>query len=109
MATELVKQRLVALMEEHEISQAGVARAIGVRQQKVNLFFDNQMKFPALDFLDAMARVFHHTLADLLAKDLPPPSITKTQQQVLARWKAMDAFERRSFEVVMDRGKGKKR
>lgn len=109
MATERVRQRLLALMTEHDISQAGVARAIGVDQQKVNLFFKDQMKFPALDFMDAMARVFHHTLADLLAKDLPPPTLTKVQQQLLARWKTMDALERHAFETAMDRGSGKKR
>lgn len=105
MATERVRARLAALRDQHGISEAGIARATGFRQQKINDFFNGQMKFPALDFMDAIARVFHHTLADLLAQDLPAPSLTNGQLRIIIALKAMKSSERVSFESLILRTK----
>ena len=105
MATAKVRERLAALCADYKLSRAGLARASGFRQQDVNRFFNGEMKFPALDFMDKLARVFHYTLADLLAKDLPAPSLTKSQTQVLVSLKAMNVADRASFETLLVRKK----
>lgn len=103
MATAKVRERLAALRDDAGLSDTGLARAAGLRQQDVSRFFTGDMKFPALDFMDALARVFHYTLADLLAKDLPAPSLSKWQIDVLAGLKAMKPVERAAFESLMAR------
>lgn len=101
MATAKVRERLAALRDDYKLSDAGLARAAGLRQQDVSRFFNGDMKFPPLDFLDALARVFHLTLADVLAKDLPAPSLTNGQMQVLVSLKTMKTSERVAFEALM--------
>lgn len=101
MATERVRERLAALRDQFHISEAGIARTTGFRQQKVNDFFNGQMKFPALDFMDAIARVFHYTLADLLAKDLPPSTLTSTERAILSNLKQMETAQRVAFENLI--------
>ena len=103
MATALVRDRLAALRDEYGLTDAALARAAGLRQQDVSRFFNRDMKFPPLDFLDALARVFHYSLADLLAKDLPAPSLTKGQQEILISLKALTPSERASFENLLVR------
>lgn len=105
MATARVRERLAALRDDVGLSDAALARAAGLRQQDVSRFFTGEMKFPALDFMDAIARVFHYTLADVLAKDLPAPSLTNGQTQVLAHLKAMKPAERVAFEALVVRKK----
>lgn len=108
MITARLRERLIALRDEHRLSDSAWARAAGQRQQEVSRFVNADMKFPPLDFLDALCRVFHYSLADVLAKDLPPPTLTKTQSQFLVNLKAMSAAERNAFETLMggdDRGK----
>lgn len=103
MATAKVRERLATLRDDCRLSDSGLARAAGLRQQDVSRFFTGDMKFPALDFMDKLARVFHYTLADVLAKDLPAPSLTKSQTQVLVSLRAMKPSDRASFEALLVR------
>lgn len=96
-----VRARLVALMDQTGVSQSGLARATGYRQPVINRFFTGQMKYPPLDFLDAMARVFEYTLADLLHQELPPPTLTPVERDVLATWRTLDAGDRGAFGRLM--------
>lgn len=102
-ATERVIARLEALRDQYGVTEAGIARATGYRQQKINDFFNRQIKFPALDFMDAIARVFHYTLADMLAQDLPPPTLTKGQLQFLVNLKTLKKPDQHLFEVMMEK------
>lgn len=103
MATAKVRERLAALRDDFGLTDTGLARAAVLRQQDVSRFFNGEMKFPALDFMDKLARVFHCTLADLLAKDLPAPSLTKSQTQILVSLKSMTPADRASFEALLVR------
>lgn len=103
MLTARVRERLVALRDEHQMSEAAIARATGLVQQEVNRFFTGDMKLPRLDFMDAICRVFHYTLADVLAKDLPKPSLTKTETTILAQLKGMKPRDRENFESILTR------
>lgn len=84
------------------MSEISVARAAGQRQQDVSRFFLGQMKFPPLDFLDALARVFHFSLADLLAEELPKPSLSEKQRRILATIRGMQPKQREGFETLLE-------
>lgn len=83
-----IRSRIQKLMRAHGLSQAALARATGERPQDINRFLTDDMAYPPLDFLDRLARVFHYTLADLLAKDLPPARLTPDEVTLLARYRA---------------------
>jgi transcriptional regulator with XRE-family HTH domain len=83
-----VRRRLKALMQEHGLSQTGLARAAHQRQQDVNRFMSARSVYPSLHFLDQLARVFQYTLADLLAADLPQPSLTSEELTLLVGYRA---------------------
>lgn len=87
------------------MTATAIARAADLRQQDVSRFFTGQMKYPPLDFLDAICRVFQYTLADVLAKELPRPSLTSTQIDLLAAVKAMSPADRAAVERVVLRKK----
>jgi hypothetical protein len=101
---ERLKERLIALRDENHLTDTGWARAAGEVQQEVSRFTTNEMKFPRLDFLDNLARVFHRTLPDLLAEDVPPATLTESQVQILSGLKSMKPSERAHFEGLV-RGK----
>jgi|GEM_PF-5457371 len=103
--TARVRERLAALRAQCEMTESGLARAAHLRQQDVNRFFHGDMKYPALDFMDAIARVFHHSLADVLAEDMPKPSLTESQREIVANLKAMEPVERAAFEKLIRRRK----
>jgi transcriptional regulator with XRE-family HTH domain len=105
MLTAQVRNRLLALRTETGLSETALARAAGQVQQEVNRFFTGDMKLPKLDFLDSMARVFHYTLADLLAKDMPPRTMTKQELTILVNLQAMKPSDRLSFENLISRDK----
>lgn len=113
MLTAQVRERLIALRDQHGLTDAGWARAAGEVQQEVSRFTTGEMKMPKLDFMDKLARVFHRTLADVLAEDLPPATLTENQVKVLAGLKAMKPSERAHFEgLVRNRvanGSGRRR
>lgn len=96
-----VRERLIALREHAGMTDTGLARAAGQRQQDVSRFMLGDMKYPPLDFLDALARVFQYTLPELLAKDLTPNGLTETQRAILATMKTMNATERVAFESLI--------
>lgn len=101
------RERLIALRDQHGLTDTGWARAAGLVQQEVSRFTTNEMKFPRLDFMDKLARVFHYTLADILAKDLPRPSLSKQQITVLANLKALKPSQRDAFEALLsDKSRG---
>lgn len=91
------------LMAQYGLTQAALARASGERQQDVNRFFTDQMKYPPLDFLDNLARVFQVTLADVLADELPRPALTDVQVRLLAQLQGMDPKDRWAIEHVVAR------
>lgn len=67
---DLARQRLVAWMEANRrITQAQIAAAVGVSQSWVSVYKSGGVD-ANIDQLDAMARVFNHTLYELL--DLRP-------------------------------------
>lgn len=113
MLTERVRARLATLRDEAQISEAAIARATGLVQQEVNRFFTGDMKLPRLDFMDAIARVFHTTLADLIALEMPKPEMPEWQLNVLIALKAMEPSERHAFERLIQRpasgGSGRRR
>jgi transcriptional regulator with XRE-family HTH domain len=106
-----LRERLIALRDQARISDAGIARAAHLRQQDVSRFMLGDMKFPPLDFLDALARVFEHTLPELLAKDVPTSSLTASQRSILATMKTMKPAERVAFEslILKKAGSGRRR
>lgn len=101
MLTARVRQRLIALRDQHGLTDAGWARAAGEIQQEVSRFTTGDMRFPRLDFLDHLARVFHLTLAEVLSEDLPPATLSEGQVQILAGLKAMKPSERVGFEALV--------
>ena len=101
MLTVRVRERLIALRDEHGLTDAGWARAAGEVQQEVSRFTTGDMKMPKLDFMDRLARVFHRTLADVLADDLPLATLTVNEVKILAGLKAMKPVERAGFETLV--------
>lgn len=101
MLTQRLRERLVALRDQAGLSDSALARAAHQRQQDVSRFMLGDMKYPPLDFMDALARVFHHSLPDLLAKDVPPPAITASEQSILAAMKGMKPTQRVAFESLI--------
>ncbi len=106
MLTAQLRDRLIGLRDEHGLSDSGWARAAKQRQQDVSRFVNAQMKYPPLDFLDSLCRVFHRTLSEVLAQDIPPATLTKAQSQWLVRLKTMTPSERNAFETLMERDQG---
>jgi hypothetical protein len=102
--TAMVRERLIALRDAHRLSDAGWARAARQRQQDVSRFVHADMKYPPLDFLESLARVFDHTLADVLAKDAAKSEKPEWQMRVLVALKAMTPTERHAFETLLTRG-----
>jgi transcriptional regulator with XRE-family HTH domain len=103
--TALVRQRLAAVRDAYGLTDAGMARAAHQRQQDVSRFFNGDMKFPPLDFMNALCLVVNLTLADVLRDELPKPELPEWQMRVLATMKAMSPTDRHAFETLMDRGK----
>jgi transcriptional regulator with XRE-family HTH domain len=103
MLTEQVRARLATLRDETHISEAAIARTAGLVQQEVNRFFTGDMKLPRLDFMDAIARVFDRTLADVMAMDATKVERPEWQVRVLIALKAMEPTERHAFERLIDR------
>jgi transcriptional regulator with XRE-family HTH domain len=101
MLLEQARERLIVLRNQHGLTDAGWARAAGLVQQEVSRFTTREMKFPKLDFMDKLARVFHCTLADVLAKDLPRPSLSKQQITILANLKGMKPAQRAALEEFL--------
>lgn len=105
MLTAMVRERLAVLRESHGLTVTGMARAARQRQQDVSRFFNADMKFPPLDFLDALAKVFNVTLADILGMDATKPEVPEWQARVVIALKAMEAQERIAFETLLTRGR----
>lgn len=84
-----------------DMQWSDVIRASGQLQQDVSRFNKGQMKYPPLTFLDSLARVFHLTLADLLADELPEPSLTAQERRVLAHWKSLGTVKAAAFESLI--------
>lgn len=96
-----LRERLIALRDQAGMSDAGIARAAHQRQQDVSRFMLGDMKYPPLDFLDALARVFQYTLPELLTKDVAPSTLTESQRAILATMKGMDPVQRVAFESLI--------
>lgn len=88
--------RLVGWMGANpKITQAAVAAAVGVSQSWVSLYKSGGVDAD-LDQLDAMARVFSHTLTELL--DLRPDP---KERELLDAYRAIEAAKRPlAIEVV---------
>ena len=69
----------------------------------VRRFALGEMIFPALDFLDALCRVFHYSLADMLSADLPNYTLTQAEQRLLDEFRLMTPGDRHAFETVLYR------
>lgn len=104
--TARVRERLAALLKQHQLTESAVARATGERQQDVNRFFQGEWKNPPLQFLDSLARVFHYTLADLMRDELPKPSLTEAEIGLLATWRTMKPGDRVAFDALIRRKTG---
>lgn len=104
MLTLRLRERLTALRDQARMSDSALARAANQRQQDVSRFMLGDMKYPPLDFMDALARVFQYTLPELLAKDVPPAGLSESQRSVLAAMKAMQPVERSAFENLILKG-----
>lgn len=96
-----LRERLIAMRDDAGLTDTGWARAAGEVQQEVSRYTTGQMKFPRLDFVNKLAGVFHRTVADVLAEDLPPATLTESQVRVLAGLKAMKPTERANFEALI--------
>jgi len=96
--TTQLRARLLVLRNMHQLTDTAWARAAHVRQQDVSRFTTGRMTYPRLDFLDALCRVFQITLADALAPDLPKPSLTRAQQELLINVAAMEPSFRHAVE-----------
>lgn len=96
--TLLLRARLLALRDAHQLSDSAWARAAHLRQQDVSRFTRGAMTFPALDFLDALCRVFQLSLCDCLADDIPTPALTKAELELLVNVRAMAPADRHAFE-----------
>lgn len=101
--TAIVRDKLVALRNAHGLNDSAWARAARLRQQDVSRFVHAQMKYPPLDFLDALARVFNRTLADILAEEMPKSEMPEWQSRVLVALRAMDPSDRHAFEQLISR------
>lgn len=99
--TARTRARLDALRRQHKMNWTQVANAAGLVQQEVSRFSTGQMRFPALSFMDAIARVFHRRLADLLADETTEPSLTSREIGVLAHWRKLDAGQKDAYEQVI--------
>jgi transcriptional regulator with XRE-family HTH domain len=106
-----LRERLRVLRDQAGMTDAGMARAAQLRQQDVSRFMLGDMKFPPLDFLDALARVFQYTMCDLLAKDIAPSTLTESQRAIVATLKTLPAHERMAFEnlILHKAGSGRPR
>lgn len=104
-----LRERLIALRDHSGMTDTGLARASGQRQQDVSRFMLGYMKYPPLDFLDALARVFQYTLPELLAKDIAPSSLTESQRAILAAMKGMKSSQRVAFENLIHPPSGTER
>lgn len=102
--TAKVRDRLAALRDAYGLTDTGIARAAHLRQQDVSRFFNGDMKYPPLDFLDAICRVVHRTLADILNHEASKPALPAWQIRVLAHLSALDPSERIAFETLLTRG-----
>jgi hypothetical protein len=94
MLNDRIHTRLTALMRQHQVDQTQLSRAAQQSRRDVNRFFTKAMVYPSLDFLDALARVFDQTLADLLAKDLRTSSLTGEEVSILAGWRSASEADR---------------
>lgn len=96
-----LRLRIDGLRRQMDMQWSDVVRASGQLQQDVSRFSTGQMKYPPLTFLDSLARVFHLTLADLLADELPEPSLTAQERRVLAHWKSLGTVQAAAFESLI--------
>lgn len=86
---ELARQRLVTWMAANpKITQTAIAKAVGVSQSWVSLYMGGHQDAD-VDQLEAMARVFNHTLMELL--DLrPDPS----ENELIEAYRALPVEKR---------------
>lgn len=101
MLLQRLRERLIALRDQNQLNDTGWARAAGEVQQEVSRFTTGDMKLPKLDFLNNLAQVFHRTLPDLLAEDVPPATLTESQVRILAALRAMKPSDRAAFETLI--------
>lgn len=93
---QLVRTRLQQLMRQHGLSQADLSRASGVAANDLSRLLTGERVYPSLDDLDALARVFRLSLADLVRPTLPTPPLRPEEVTLLAAWNALtDPAERR--------------
>lgn len=86
---DLARRRMVAWMAANpSIKQEIIAQAVGVSQSWVSLYKSSGVEAD-LDQLDAMARVFGHTLMELL--DLRPDP---NEQRLIEAYRALPASKR---------------
>jgi hypothetical protein len=102
--TTALRLRLVDLRNTHQLTNAGWARAAKQNPKDVSRFALGDMTFPPLDFLDSLSRVFHVTLAELLAADAPKASLTNAQMAVLDALAKMNPADRHMFERLIQMG-----
>lgn len=95
--TELARQRLVQWMDANpKITQTHVARAIGHTQAWVSRFKGGAQNAD-LDELEAMAKVYGHTLAELL--DLRPDP---KEQRLIAAYRGLPPEKRELMIAAME-------
>lgn len=103
-----VRERLIALRNHAGMTDSSLSRAANLRQQDVSRFMLGEAKYPAMDFMDALCRVFNYTLAELLDKDIAPSQLTESERAIVAAMKAMTNGDRASFEnLILRKPSGK--
>jgi transcriptional regulator with XRE-family HTH domain len=96
-----VGARFKALRLEHGLTQGQVATALQAKQQEVSRIENGRIVNANLDVLDALARIYHYTLADLLRDMLPEQSITSVERALLVRLRVNDHVARVVSELLL--------
>lgn len=110
MLTLRLRDRLIALRDHAGLNDSALSRAAHQRQQDVSRFMLGDMKYPPLDFMDALCRVFNYSLAELIAKDIAPSQLTESERAVVAALKTMKNGERVAFEnLILRKGSNGRR
>jgi transcriptional regulator with XRE-family HTH domain len=100
--------RLRTLRRDCHLTQTEVAEALHAEQQDVSRVEMGRPVNADLEFLDAMARLYHYTLADLLHEELPEPALTGIERKIVTKLRTMDSSDLGSFVrlILAHRRKG---
>ena len=98
-----LRTRLLALRDARGLTNVDWAYISKQTPHDVRRFALGEMVFPPLDFLDALCRVFHSSLADMLSADLPKYTFTQAEQNLVDEFRLLTPGEQHAFETVLYR------